>query len=230
MTRNELRELLDEFAKDAPPIDAELNPALFRGISRRRRMRGVAVTLLSVATVTILTAGIAVVSDFDRGATVGQSTADTPRVPAECGEQMRPPPNEGTPLRLRADMPAELARDQNDTAVVTATLHNTGQSNVEGIAAQQPRAVLVRNGIVASGELALNSSAKVVKLGPGESQEFRMRINLRGCADEGGRAQSLGAGEYQVYAEIFFQFRETNGTAVGEQIYIHGGPWLTSLR
>lgn len=230
MTNNDIRELLDECAKDAPMVGSVPSRTLHRRIARRRRIHAASVATLGVTGAVALVAGVVTVATFDRSGEVGQPAGESSRVLPGCGAPIGGLVREDTPLRLTAEMPAQLSPNRNGLALVKVTLLNASADAIEGIAASSPSAVVAKDGVVVAADSPVRSSATIVKLKPGEGKDFTMAVNLRRCGTEASSRQMLSSGDYQVYATLFFQFRDTNGTSVGETIYVQGGPWDTSLK
>jgi hypothetical protein len=235
----DMAEFIDRVEADAPELQGVLGPRLRRRIARTRTARLIGTRLLAGAGAVGLVVGLVLITSndgapvTDRPASGTDQSGDHPAAsstltPAGCGAKIDIPPTDD-PLRLTAAEPVRLSPDEHGLAQVKMTLVNASDRRIEGISAASPSTLLSRDGIVVTTSADIPGSGQIINLTPGQRQEFTATISMAACTASTGTSQALEPGEYTVHAMLGFQFRNTNGTEVGESINISGGSWTAIL-
>lgn len=164
------------------------------------------------------------------GARAGENTAADPEnspmesttmdpftgtTPLQCGQPFTAPaPGQFT---LSAQFPSSA---QATDEIVPGTVDVTVATDVRGVGAQRADVFLVRDGVLVTLPVALDSLGVAWDLPAGATQSVPGEASLAACGPGGGH---LTAGAYELYARVAVSQTE------GSTVEAFGGPWALEL-
>ena len=213
----------------APSIDAN---EVIRRARRRRSPRQIAVgSVTALAVAAIVVVGVNAGQLFPRivgaasdsasapesatsGGALGgpadlSSGKDTGQSLNKCGSETPNIPSNSLKLAVDVSFPASVPAN-GQTVKGTVTLINTGTERVTGVTRVMPIVAVSQGGLIVwHSRIVDMSSGALVDLGPGQSKQFRVGIQLVTCSpddDSGGGFSmdlpELAPGSYQVGAVV----------------------------
>lgn len=232
MTNEDVRELLKKVASDAPDARTIVSAELRRRIAIRRRAvtagtvigAGVGLAGLVAGAATLASAGDVPSGGDSVGSAVQSVEQSTGSRPASlpCGSTDMYPPAAG-PMKLASAIPVRLVANARGLAQARVTLVNVSNRSIQGATAAAPTAYLVKGGSTVAKSADIPASEQVVNLGPGQSRDFLMAIDLSSCKAR------VHPGHYHIYATLDFYYEKSDGMKTGESMQVVGGPWVAML-
>lgn len=194
-----------------------------------------------VATVTAGFVWVAATTNWDETVIVRRTTVPVdvtvadrtaPPAPLACGatdsrlHALADPQQNPAPVRVTVDAAASSVASGGDIHFTT-TAHNDTGDHLTGWA-DQPHAVLTRDGAIVGGLEPSEAVALELDLDAGSSESFPTWTGLRACTPDGGNGAGLPPGSYELWTVMGFTVG-TPGAAAVRDWQAAGGPWALEI-
>lgn len=152
--------------------------------------------------------------------------------PLACGatdgrlHALADPQQNPAPVRVTVDAAASSVASGGDIHFTT-TAHNDTGDHLTGWA-DQPHAVLTRDGAIVGGLEPSEAVALELDLDAGSSESFPTWTGLRACTPDGGNGAGLPPGSYELWTVMGFTVG-TPGAAAVRDWQAAGGPWALEI-